>query len=411
MQWSPQQERALDNVGRWLKSGGEQVFHLFGYAGTGKTTLAKHLAEQMNGNVMFGAFTGKAASVLHEKGCLGAQTIHSMIYHSREKGKAQLVDMEKQLAALEAELGGEGLSSTQVAAHKRVIDLKKLIEEEREALKEPFFVLNRESDVRNADLIVIDECSMVDGKMGADLLSFGKKVLVLGDPAQLPPVKGQGYFTEGVNPDVMLDEIHRQAEESPIIRMATQIRNEQPLALGDYGEGCRVVDEGVVKAKEAMTFDQILVGKNATRFATNRRMRELLGRSGPLPEPGDKIVCRRNDNDMGLLNGVLYEVVAVHGHMDAKVNMDVRPVGQPFSTDVMAHEQSFISSKDDIPYYELRDAQVFEYGYAVTVHVAQGSQWDKVLMFDESYCFRKDKWRWLYTGITRAAKEVTVVRT
>lgn len=411
MQWSPQQEAALDSVGRWLKTGNDQVFHLFGYAGTGKTTLAKHLAEGMNGNVLFGAFTGKAASVLQEKGCHGAATIHSLIYHSRDKGKAHLRDMEKQLQTLMSELSAEGNSDDEIAAHKRVVDLRKLIKEEQEALKEPFFVLNSESDVRQADLVVIDECSMVDGKMGEDLLSFGKKVLVLGDPAQLPPVKGAGYFTEGVKPDVMLDEIHRQAEESPIIRMATEIRNERGLDLGDYGDGCRVVAEGTIKAGEAKEFGQILVGKNATRMSTNRRMRDLLGRSGPLPEPGDKIVCRRNDNDMGLLNGVLYEVVAVHGHMDAKVNMDVRPIGEAFSTDVMAHEQSFLTNKEDIPFYELRDAQVFEYGYVVTVHVAQGSQWDSVLLFDESYCFRKDRWRWLYTGITRAAKKVTVVRT
>ena len=58
---------------------------------------------------------------------------------------------------------------------------------------------------------------MVDEDLGRDLLSFGKPVLVLGDPAQLPPVKGGGFFTEA-EPDVMLTEVHRQAADNPIIR-------------------------------------------------------------------------------------------------------------------------------------------------------------------------------------------------
>ena len=70
---------------------------------------------------------------------------------------------------------------------------------------------------------MIDECSMVDEELGRDLLSFGKPILVLGDPAQLPPVKGGGFFTETA-PDVMLTEIHRQAEGSAIIRASRAAR-------------------------------------------------------------------------------------------------------------------------------------------------------------------------------------------
>ena len=140
MQWSPQQEDALARVSAWLKSGRPQVFRLFGYAGTGKTTLARHFAEGFKGEVAFGAFTGKAAHVLRQKGCEGATTLHALIYRPRE------------------------------------------VESE-----EPSFVLNRESAAAKADLIIIDECSMVDEELGRDLLSFGTPVLVLGDPAQLPP--------------------------------------------------------------------------------------------------------------------------------------------------------------------------------------------------------------------------------
>ena len=171
-QWSAEQSAALDTVGRWLRAGEPQVFRLFGYAGVGKTTLARHVAEAAQGEAAFAAFTGKAALVMRSKGCAGASTIHALIYRASE--------------------GEEGA---------------------------PTFTLNHDGPASRAGLIVIDECSMVDAELGRDLLSFGKPILVLGDPAQLPPVKGGGFFTEA-EPDVMLTEIHRQAENDPIIRLS-----------------------------------------------------------------------------------------------------------------------------------------------------------------------------------------------
>lgn len=410
MMWSPQQDNALMAVRDWLNNSDKQVFHLFGYAGTGKTTLAKHLAEGVNGTVLFAAFTGKAAYVLQSKGCAGASTIHSLIYHSREKGESQLRELEKQLQDLLDDLHKEGMPKEEIENHVRVKDLKHMIDQERDSVKQPFFVLNLESEVRNAKLVIIDECSMVDARMGADLLSFGTKVLVLGDPAQLPPVGGAGYFTENVKPDVMLEEIHRQAEESPIIRMATQVRMEKPLAIGDYGNDCHVISNEKIDPDRALSFDQILVGRNKTRFATNKRVRSLRGYDDPYPVVGDRIVCLRNDHDAGLLNGALFSVNSVGGVMDNKVILDIVPEGSPFAQSVMAHEHYFLGKGEELPWFERKDAQEFDYGYALTVHKAQGSQWDDVLLFDESFSFRKDRWRWLYTGITRAAETLTVVK-
>ena len=67
--WSPDQTRALDQVGRWLngRGGKDQVFRLFGFAGTGKTTLARHVAEGVEGDVLFAAYTGKAALVMRSR--------------------------------------------------------------------------------------------------------------------------------------------------------------------------------------------------------------------------------------------------------------------------------------------------------------------------------------------------------
>src|SRR3954452_25589813 len=89
MEWSPQQEAALKAVKEWLKDEGNQVFRMFGYAGTGKTTLAQEIASNVSGRVVYGAFTGKAASVMRRKGCAGAKTIHSLVYKLKDENIGQ----------------------------------------------------------------------------------------------------------------------------------------------------------------------------------------------------------------------------------------------------------------------------------------------------------------------------------
>src|SRR5207302_8026568 len=131
---------------------------------------------------------------------------------------------------------------------------------------------------------------------------FGKPVLVLGDPAQLPPLKGGGFFTEGP-PDVMLTEVHRQAMDNPIIKMSMLVREGGRLSLGAYGESLvierRDIDSDIVTAA-----DQLLVGLNRT----NKRMRELFGHANVFRQAGDKLVCLKNDKTKGLLNGGIWLV-------------------------------------------------------------------------------------------------------
>lgn len=411
MDFNPEQDRALREVNKWLRNRDRQVFHLFGFAGTGKTTLAKHLAEGVDGHVIFAAFTGKAAHVLRQKGCENAQTIHSLIYHSRDKSRVRLEQLELELEKLIEQLDQSGLKDEFIEDHPKVRRLRADIKIESDNSEQPLFILNTESEAREADLIIIDECSMVDAKMGQDLLSFGTPVLVLGDPAQLPPVGGAGYFTENVTPNIMLTEIHRQAQESPIIRMATDTRNQIPLTVGEWGEGCRVFPTGTKLDTDTMlSFDQILVGKNRTRKLTNAKLRQLKGIQDPYPVIGDRLVCLSNNSELGLLNGAIFEVSDVEGVMDAKVFMSIHPEDSLASIEVSAHEHHFLGTEELLNWYEKREAQEFAFGYALTCHKAQGSQWRNVCVFDESYCFRKDKWRWLYTAITRAADAVTVVR-
>lgn len=407
MRWSPKQDDALRQVDAWLRDpSAPQVFRLFGYAGTGKTTLAKHLAEGVSGLVLFGAFTGKAAHVLRTKGC-DANTIHSLIYITREKSAAKLKEMEQELAELIQKKARAALSPSEV---KRLDELKADVQRERESVSRPAFSLNHDSLVKKAALTVIDEVSMVDGRMGEDLLSFGTRVLVLGDPAQLPPVGGGGFFTE-TKPNVMLDEIHRQAENDPIIHMATRVRQGLTLDVGSYGDSA-VIDSRDERTSTAMDHDQMLVGRNLTRHAWNDRARHLLGFEGH-PQTGERVVCLRNNHDLGLYNGATFTVADVDPLVgDDFIYMHVKseddPEAQPI--EVKAHLHHFERREGWLPTWMRMEGEEFDYGYALTTHKAQGSQWDSVFVKDESGVFRADARRWLYTAITRAAKKVTVLK-
>ena len=375
MKFSPQQDDALVAVDRWLKAGERQVFRLFGYAGTGKTTLARHLAEGVEGDVLFAAFTGKAAQVLRSRGASKATTIHSLIY--RPRGEEAVEDEET--------------GKTEVL---------------------PMFSLNRQSPVSKAALIIIDECSMVDEELGSDLLSFGVPVLVLGDPGQLPPVSGGGFFTEH-EPDILLEEIHRQALDNPIIELARQVREGGQVMIGDYGDTAKVIPKGKVSADLVLEADQVLVGTNRTRRRYNQRLRELKEYEGPLPAAGDKLVCLRNDTRKGLLNGSLWQVTSAARTVKPFMNILIRAEDDGIdrhSAKVKLLKAAFEQPEVEVPWQTKRRYDDFDYGYALTVHKAQGSQWDEVVLFDEGYAFREHKERWLYTAITRAAEKLTIVK-
>ena len=360
VEWSPQQDEALVAVANWLKDkNGPQVFRLFGWAGTGKSTLAVHLGQDVK-TIKYAAFTGKAALVMRKRGCKGAQTIHSLIY------------------SLVSEKEGE-----------------------------PRFVLDPESPAADADLIVIDEVSMVDEQLGRDLLSFGVKVLVLGDPFQLPPVQGAGFFTSE-DPDIMLTEIHRQAADNPIIRLSMDIREGGILERGRYGESL-VVGREDVDRNAVLEADQVLVGRNKTRLQYNDRLRELRGLPFHEPVEGDRMVCLRNNPRKRLLNGQIWICTEVTRKANGKYSLLLGADEGKGEAKVLTHKAFFSGEEDQMSWQERRQYDEFTFGYCLTVHKAQGSQWDNVYLFDESFVFREERARWLYTGITRAAERITVV--
>ena len=375
MEFSPQQDGALKAVATWLKAKRPQLFRLFGYAGTGKTTLARYFASHVDGQVQFAAFTGKAAQVLRSKGAHNARTIHSLIY--RPRGEEHVAD--------------EVTGKTSVS---------------------PTFTLNRQSPVARAKLIIVDECSMVDEELGRDLMSFGTPILVLGDPAQLPPISGGGYFTEH-EPDVLLTEIHRQARDNPIIRLALDVREGREFMRGDYGTA-QVIGREDVTQQLVLEADQVLVGVNRTRKRYNQRLRELKGFTAAYPQPGDKLVCLRNDPNKGLLNGSLWKVMtASRETVKPGINLLVSPEEDDPDRGVAKIKllkAAFEDPDGEIPWKTKKRFDDFDYGYALTVHKAQGSQWNDIVLFDESWAFKETRQRWLYTAITRAAERITVVR-
>jgi exodeoxyribonuclease-5 len=361
MHWSTQQSAALVSVRRWLRDRrSKQVFRLFGYAGVGKTTLAREIAGSVDGLVVFATFTGKAALVLKSKGCAGARTIHSLIY--------KVVDPDAQE-----------------------------IEYER----------NPDSEATLAKLIVIDEVSMVNEELGRDLESFGVKILVLGDPMQLPPVEGDGYFTRD-KPDVLLTEIHRQAADNPIIQIATDVRNGKPLAYGRYGES-KIIHRSDLDQADVLGADQVLVGMNKTRKVFNTRIRTLKGFTSPLPEHGDRLICLKNNRDRGLLNGSMWTCDVVE-HKNGHVGLDVTSLdglADPGRLSVL--NEFFLGTEDKLDWRQKRTSDEFTYGRVITVHKSQGSQWDTLMLFDESGMFRENRINHLYTAITRAAERITIV--
>lgn len=438
LELSAQQEAAVDKAIAWWDAlngglpGVSPVFRLFGYAGTGKTTIAQHIVSQLDGvdeaNVIYAAFTGKAAYVLRTKGCTDARTIHSLIYLPAEKAREKLRELMRQLDATDDPTERELL--------------QKQIRIEQQRLETPSWLLRspEETDLTAAQLLVVDEVSMVGEQMATDLLSFQVPIMVLGDPAQLPPVEGGGYFIDA-EPDHLLTEIHRSALDSPVTRLATAVRGSQP---GDrwYGIPGADGDSGRrdwLSMADLLAFDQVLVGTNNTRWQAIHLLRALRGQVGDMPVPGDRIICLANNSDQGVFNGQQFQVesAVVDPKRDDRLVLDVVD-DDGRQRKLTTWRAGFTGLEGEkLAKREGRGGVVAAtFGQAITVHKSQGSQWDRVLVVDEAGVFAriaaKEKsrtrntagipdrgssaqaghlagQRWLYTAVTRAAKQVVIV--
>lgn len=355
VQLSEEQQAAYAAMVEFYENKRGLCFVLHGLAGTGKTTVLAKFAHEFP-NSMLCTLTGKAASVLRLKTELEATTIHAAFYF------------------LQGEMKGKKGE-------------KKLV----------FGEQHRENDL-DGNFLLLDECSMVNETMAQDMLKTGVRIIASGDPGQLPPVEGKQFFKF---PNFTLKTIHRQALESPIIRQAHAVRSGG--IYGADGENFRVARHGELSVEDKLSADIVLVWTNATRKAVNRHMRELRGLSMvPHPQPGEPVVCLRNAPEYGVFNGAIYTLAEPFMEGDTTIVLEV---------------EGNIVHVDDVNFEGIRSGlhpsvkarTWFDFGYALTVHKSQGSEWSNVILIDE-YRRKEERREWLYTGITRAANKITIIR-
>lgn len=411
LSWTAQQEDALRAVRAWKANGYQpQVFRLFGFAGTGKTMLALAIDYELTGGqAAFGAYTGKACQVLREAGCLNAQTLHRWIY------KVTPLDT-KTLDVLAAERDGvlhaAALITPEVQAELDALDAKIAAERALLSQADLHVQVNLDGDFAAHPLGIIDECSMVDADMAADLESFGKPLVVIGDPMQLPPPEGAGYYIKD-QPDILLTEVHSTARDNPIIALATKARLGEPIAQGSYGKSL-VVHKRDLKLVDWMHCDQVICGTNVSRHATNTYWRQNLGldiAANPLPLWGERVVCLKNSRQHDLWNGTTHTVAADSKRLLHSPDMMFLTLNDqdPQAGDRLLEAWTF-------PFLDGRNVEQwrkgavwFDYGYALTAHKAQGSRWPKVGIKCD-WAWKASQAQWLYTAITRASDRVLIVQ-
>ena len=409
------QENAKNFIVEWFLHTDDQVFVLSGYAGTGKTFLINHVIKDVlllepGVEAVFVTPTGKAATVLAQSGTV-AGTVHSLIYIRNED-------------EFDVDENGEIIEREELSFYKR--------EKIDEKIK----------------LIVIDEASMVNETVLNDLLSFGVKCLFCGDGAQLPPVNGTCPLL--VTPHFTMKEIVRQAADNPIIQLATMARNGESIPFGNYGDKACVISRhafvGSERKRLLMKADQVICGRNRTRMILNDEMRAYKGieQTQVLPVDGEKLICTLNDwekpldehKKFFLVNGLIGVATNVQECMDRLATMDFKvdfakeSVRVPFDTGIFEGEKyahrygeravtfadGTVAHEDNFALLHrlkvMKDEPIcrFEFAYAVTCHKAQGSEFDFVIVFDESWVFGEERNRWLYTAITRAKEKLLIIR-
>jgi len=386
---SSDQAHALERLLAWIKKPEGHALTLGGYAGTGKTTVAAALRAILKRNhqdyrIAFCAFTGKASQVLRntlmkhdalfDDDTCG--TIHSLLY-------SPLIDKEGQITGW-----------------------------------------TRSKEVE-ADLIIVDEASMVSQRLWMDLLGTGRPIIAIGDHGQLPPVEGSFRLMD--KPDLTLERIHRQAEGNPIIQLAHEVRLNGVIPAGSYGTGVRKYSWATDDASDVQgAIDELLddasherlllCGRNKTRMELNRTIRRKLGRESDEPESGDRVVCLKNDYQQLLpiyngMSGYIEDCQSDDTHW-YHMSIDFPDDERRFEGRVSRHgffSEKGVGSIDGLSPKEI--GSQFDFGYALTVHKAQGSQARHVVLFEERFQKMDDEqWRrWLYTAVTRAREQLTII--
>lgn len=355
-----EQQTAITKIQDWFDKPGFSEFRLGGYAGTGKTTIIKTLIDpKRNGNMkpLIGAFTGKACHVLRKKGILDAATLHSTIYDCVDNGDGTFdIELKRQLGT---------------------------------AWNKP-------------NLYIVDEASMLTTDLHRDLKSFGIKLLFIGDPGQLEPVGDNPNLMK--SPDYALTKIYRQAEKSPIITLASLVRNGSPVRFADT-TGAVTVKPKFVGDDELAEANQVLCAKNATRGLLNRRVRNHLGKLGSEITEGEKLICLKNNRNFQMFNGLIAFVTTIRNDFHDHWVVDLKDEADKTYQQIPVWKLPFQRELEEGEYAPKHLIHM-DYGYAITVHKSQGSEWEHVLVYDE-VLYKTDMKRWRYTAITRASQKLT----
>lgn len=393
MQLTIKQEQGLKIAVDRFKDN-EKYTTISGFAGTGKSTLVKFIIDALDvdpSKVAYVAYTGKAAEVLRKKGNANALTLHKLLYDSIPRP-------------------GGGF----------------------------FRIPKKQLDY---SIVVVDEVSMVPKTMVDMLLAHKIYILFLGDPFQLPQIDKNETHTLLDNPHIFLDEVMRQAAESEIIQLTMKIRNGEKI---DFMNGKEVIiaPRASLVTGHLTWADQIICATNASRISLNNRMREILGYSG-LPQDGEKMICLRNywenfseDGSSSLVNGMTGIIknpfesfrmapmyVKMKNHkMDIIQGDFISDDGKTFNSVEM--DKGMITTgefsldwRETYALGQLKNKigdivpREFTFGYAITCHKSQGSEWDKVLVIEERFPFdKKEHARWLYTAISRSAEKCVLIK-
>lgn len=364
MQLSDQQGQAVKVIAGRVRDGAS-ISWLAGFAGSGKTTLAPWLIDEIGAKKpLYVAPTNKAARVLASKIGTGATSLHKAIYFPPDEDKEN----------------GHALT----------------------------WEVCPTAPASSADLILVDEASMVGTKLGNDLASFGVPIVAIGDPGQLPPVKDDPYFCKG-EPDFMLTEIHRQARDNPIIRLCHDIRQGIPIEAGSMGDAVIIARRGDVDI-DPENMPQVITGTHKRRWQITSTIREVTGNEGWLPNPGEPLICKKNSQETSLINGMMCQTVDCKGQDTVcKINLfddESNWLEVDASTAHFAEHRDRRASKFSP---QRTRHELFDFAWAITCHSAQGSQWDDVLVYDEGYVFRDEATRWRYTAASRAAERLTII--
>jgi exodeoxyribonuclease-5 len=377
MELTPEQMPVHDAAVTFAREAESGFITIGGLAGTGKTTVTAQIVKTLRAavpgiKIAFCCYTGKAASVLKSK-LEAAQvvapdehcgTIHSLMYEPVVKNQV-------------------------IIGWRRVSSI-------------------------DADLIIVDEASMVNGAIWDDLCSYGVPIIAVGDHGQLPPI--EGAFNLMAKPMHTLTKIHRQAEGNPIIRLSMLAREEGEIPFGKHGDGVVKMagtNEAVLDRVREYNGTLFLCGLNRTRKSVNKAVRARLGFTAPDPMPGEKVICLRNNREEQIYNGVTGTLKKFYPYSaefaEAVVDMDT---GNTFSGMVIRPQFGAERTLQELPGLKPKEIrELFDWGYCLTVHKAQGSEAENVVLFEERFSRMDDNdWRrWLYTAVTRARKRLLIV--